>query len=97
MIAIIKDKIEYDYEEEADGHDKGSNAHWDDNIDLPQNIEHKRAFSGKEGWIWLCEHINRHYQPREYDTNVAESYTCEDCGAELDIPEPDWDLINKEK
>ena len=43
MIAIIKDKIEYDYEEESDGHDKGSNAHWDDNIDLPQNIEHKRA------------------------------------------------------
>ena len=44
-----------------------------------------------------CQHQNRHYQPEEYDTNVAESYSCEDCGAELDIPEPDWDLINKEK
>ena len=44
-----------------------------------------------------CQHSNRHYQPREYDTNVAESYTCEDCGAELALPDPDWDIINKEK
>ena len=43
-----------------------------------------------------CEHNNRHYQPAEHDTNVPESYTCEDCGAGLDIPEPDWDLMNKE-
>ena len=45
-----------------------------------------------------CEHLNRIYQPREYfytdvgvgikaDISVHESYTCEDCGKELDIPE----------
>ena len=44
-----------------------------------------------------CEHKNRHYQPEEYDTNIPESYNCEDCGAELEIPEPDWDLIYKEQ
>ena len=38
-----------------------------------------------------CEHTNRHYQPAEEDTNVHESYTCDDCGEELDIPEPDWE------
>ena len=43
-----------------------------------------------------CEHRNRHYQPKEYDTTVPESYCCEDCGAELEVPEPDWDLMNKE-
>ena len=44
-----------------------------------------------------CEHRNRHYQPKEYDTNIPESYNCEDCGAELEIPEPDWDLMYKEQ
>ena len=44
-----------------------------------------------------CEHRNRHYQPEEYDTNVPESYNCEDCGAELEIPEPDWDLMYGDK
>jgi len=43
-----------------------------------------------------CEHLNKHYQPEEKDTNVGESYTCEDCGADLDIPEPDWDAMAKE-
>jgi len=40
-----------------------------------------------------CEHLNKHYQPEEKDTNVGESYTCEDCGADLDIPEPDEDTL----
>jgi len=43
-----------------------------------------------------CEHLNKHYQPEEKDTNVGESYTCEDCGADLDMPEPDWDAMAKE-
>ena len=43
-----------------------------------------------------CEHENKTYQPEEKDTNVGESYTCEDCGADLDMPEPDWDAMAKE-
>ncbi len=43
-----------------------------------------------------CEHLDKHYQPEEKDTNVGESYTCEDCGADLDMPEPDWDAMAKE-
>ena len=43
-----------------------------------------------------CEHENKTYQAEEKDTNVGESYTCEDCGADLDIPEPDWDAMAKE-
>jgi hypothetical protein len=50
----------------------------------------------KEPCQECCEHLNKHYQPEEKDTNVGESYTCEDCGADLDIPEPDWDAIIKE-
>ena len=45
-----------------------------------------------------CKHKKATYQPREYDTNVPESYTCDDCGAELELPdEPDWYLIKKEE
>jgi len=44
----------------------------------------------------FCKHENKVYQPREWDTNVPESYHCDDCGKEYDIPEPDWDLWNKE-
>ena len=40
-----------------------------------------------------CEHENKTYQAEEKDTNVGESYTCEDCGADLDIPEPDEDTL----
>ena len=43
-----------------------------------------------------CEHENKTYQAEEKDTNVGESYTCEDCGADLDMPEPDWDAMAKE-
>ena len=50
----------------------------------------------KEQCEECCEHLNKHYQPEEKDTNVGESYTCEDCGADLDMPEPDWDAMAKE-
>ena len=43
-----------------------------------------------------CNHEKTEYQAYEPDTNVLESYSCVDCGAELDIPEPDWDALNKE-
>jgi len=46
--------------------------------------------------VETCEHINKTYQAEERDTNVPESYTCNDCGEELDIPEPDFDLMRKE-
>ena len=46
--------------------------------------------------VGTCEHINKTYQAEERDTNVPESYTCNDCGEELDIPEPDFDLMRKE-
>ena len=44
----------------------------------------------------VCNHKNKFYQPEETDTNIPESYTCDDCGKEFDIPEPDVDLNNKE-
>ena len=45
-----------------------------------------------------CLHNSQHYQPEEKDTNVPESLWCEDCGADLELPEcePDWDLMAKE-
>ena len=43
-----------------------------------------------------CFHKNKFYQPEERDTNIPESYTCDDCGKEFDIPEHDFDLMNKE-
>ena len=50
-----------------------------------------------------CEHKNTTYHPTEYhETDVGvgtithisikESYTCDDCDMELDIPEPDEDI-----
>ena len=33
------------------------------------------------------------YQPEEDDTNAPESYSCEDCGFELDIPEENTDIL----
>ena len=44
----------------------------------------------------ICDHKNKFYQPEERDTNIPESYTCDDCGKEFDIPEPDFDLMRKE-
>jgi len=43
-----------------------------------------------------CEHKNRYYQEFESETNIPEAFTCEDCGSELPIPLPDWDLIAKD-
>jgi hypothetical protein len=43
-----------------------------------------------------CNHEHKTYQAEERDTNVPESYTCDNCGKDFDIPEPDWDLMNKE-
>tara|TARA_R100001082_G_C4341330_1_gene150275 strand:- start:239 stop:421 length:183 start_codon:yes stop_codon:yes gene_type:complete len=37
----------------------------------------------------MCLHINKEYQPAEPEVNAPESLTCEDCGADLDLPEPD--------
>ena len=45
----------------------------------------------------LCEHENKTYQPYEYDTNIGESYSCDDCGTELDIPEPDEDTLRGDR
>jgi len=43
-----------------------------------------------------CKHTNKEYQPYERDTNIGERYFCLDCDEDLPIPEPDWDLLNKE-
>lgn len=40
-----------------------------------------------------CEHSTTTYQPWEQDTNAQESLTCDDCGAELDLPEPHGELL----
>jgi len=34
-----------------------------------------------------CQHENKEYQPREWDTNVPEDYYCLDCGEQFDIPD----------
>ena len=44
-----------------------------------------------------CAHLNKEYQPEEPENNVPESYTCEDCGKDLDMTEPDWDAELKEQ
>ena len=44
-----------------------------------------------------CEHLNATYQAEELDTNVPESYTCDDCNKDLNIPEPDWDIMREGK
>ncbi len=42
---------------------------------------------------YKCEHENKTYQAEEKDTNVPESYICDDCGRELELPEPDEDIL----
>ena len=44
-----------------------------------------------------CEHKHSTYQPEELDTITRESYVCDSCGKELDIPEPDWSAMRKGK
>ena len=34
----------------------------------------------------MCSHINKDYQPAEPDVNACASLTCEDCGADLELP-----------
>ena len=36
-----------------------------------------------------CQHENTFYQPAEPDVNVHEFLMCDDCGLELDLPQPD--------
>ena len=36
-----------------------------------------------------CEHKHPEYIPNEDDTNVSEQLICNDCGMDLDLPEPD--------
>lgn len=43
-----------------------------------------------------CTHKNTTYQPFEHDTNVKESYSCDVCGKELELPEPDEDTMRGE-
>ena len=43
-----------------------------------------------------CEHETATYQEWEKDNNVPESYTCDECGKDLEMPEPDWDAEIKE-
>ncbi len=38
-----------------------------------------------------CEHKNTEYIPCEDDTNVSEQLICDDCGIDLDLPQPDDD------
>ena len=44
-----------------------------------------------------CSHKNAFYQPNEPENNVNESYSCDDCGEELEMPvyDPDLDRDNE--
>ena len=39
-----------------------------------------------------CSHDSLYYQPCEPENNVPESLTCEDCGIDVNMPEPDWSV-----
>jgi len=39
-----------------------------------------------------CSHDNLYYQPYEPENNAPESLTCEDCGIDMNEPEPDWSV-----
>ena len=56
----------------------------------------EKPYHYKDRYEQFQEEKYKFYQPEERDTNIPESYTCDDCGKEFDIPEPDWDLMNKE-
>ena len=40
-----------------------------------------------------CTHDETTYQPWEQDTNAPESLTCDSCGKELELPEPNEELL----
>lgn len=44
----------------------------------------------------ICQHNNKTFQPAEPENNVQAMYYCADCGEELPLPEPDWDLMRKD-
>ena len=43
-----------------------------------------------------CVHQECTFQQSEPDINVPESYTCDACGKELKLPEPDEDTMRGE-
>jgi len=44
----------------------------------------------------LCKkEVETEYIPEEPENNVQEDHFCVECGESLDLPEPDWDLIEK--
>ena len=67
-----------------------------DAVEKPYHYEGIYTRFKEEKYKDICDHKNKFYQPEETDTNIPESYTCDDCGKEFDIPEPDFDLNNKE-
>jgi hypothetical protein len=67
-----------------------------DAVEKPYHYDGIYTRFKEEKYKDLCDHKNKFYQPEEIDTNIPESYTCDDCGKEFDIPEPDFDLNNKE-
>ena len=42
--------------------------------------------------IELCEHKNTEYQFPEPENNVPEDCYCLECGVQLPIPEPDYEV-----
>ena len=67
-----------------------------DVVEKPYHYKGRYEQFQEEKYKDICDHKNKFYQPEETDTNIPESYTCDDCGKEFDIPEPDFDLNNKE-
>jgi len=67
-----------------------------DAVEKPYHYEGIYTRFKEEKYKDICDHKNKFYQPEETDTNIPESYTCDDCGKEFDIPEHDFDLNNKE-
>ena len=63
---------------------------------LGAGFAHKDTKIEKD-YNYECEHLNATYQAEELDTNVPESYTCDDCNKDLNIPEPDWDSMREGK
>ena len=47
--------------------------------------------------VGTCEHYFKTYQAEEKDTNIPESYTCDECGENIDIPEPDEDILFRDR
>ncbi len=72
-----------------------------DTMQEDEKLVFKEQFGGDTGtdadYNYECEHLNATYQAEELDTNVPESYTCDDCNKDLNIPEPDWDIMREGK